>query len=108
MESWEKFDVSRRWREKHGIKETDHFKIDADSIKTIRDVQILLSHGREFGVLYKGIEALITTSTCSGYSVQSSENFYETEDLDDFAEHAMLGPYLLKDIVDQLEITDLA
>lgn len=108
MESWEKFDISRRWREKHGIKPTDHHKINADSIKTMRDVQILLSHGREFSVLYKGIEALITTSMCSGYSVQSSENYYDTDDLDEFGEHATLGPYLLKDIVDQLEITDLA
>ncbi len=76
-----------------------------DELKTINDVKLVLLFGREFSVEYKGINALITTSGCSGFSVQSSENFYDTDDLDEFGEHATLGPYLLKDIVGKWEIT---
>lgn len=103
------WNVSEKWRNKKGysddtIKRFDNGNWD-NELKTIEDVGIVLLFGREFEVKYAGIEALITTSGSSGFSVQSSENFYDTDDLDDFSEHATLGPYLLKDIVGKWEIT---
>ena len=99
----------KKWREKHNITHDDIKKYDdsewEQTVKSIDDVKIVLAYGREFSVKYKGIEALITTSGCSGFSVQSSENFYDTDDLDEFGEQATLGPYLLKDIVGKWEIT---
>ena len=102
-------ETMKKWREKHHVTLDSlqkYYESDWNrTIRTIDDVKIVLSCGIEFEVQYKNIEALITTSGCSGFSVQSSENFYDTDDLDEFGEQATLGPYLLKDIVGKWEIT---
>lgn len=110
------FDVSERWFKQRGLNDNSIDRFDADGdwkeLKTIKDIEIVLLFGREFEVKYKEYTALITTSFGSGFSVFSTrhgeqeEKFvFDTDDLDDFSEHATLGPYLLKDIVGKWEIT---
>lgn len=110
------FFENRKLRKERNITDEDveRFNMDEgwDNLKTIKDIEIVLLFGREFEVKYKEYTALITTSFGSGFSVFSTrhgdqeEKFvFDTDDLDDFAEHATLGPYLLKDIVGKWEIT---
>ena len=76
----------------------------------MRDIQILLSFGREIELEYRDV-AGFACSYWTAFNIHSwwddKEEFYENEDLDGFAEHAVLEPYLLKDVIGQCKITGL-
>ena len=91
------------WILKNKINSSSTFKkFDGDRKgMTIRDIQIMLAYGWEFEAEYNGYEAFFTPN--SGYTVEATHQgknyYYSTDDLDEFAEKAKLGPYNVKDIV---------
>ena len=118
-----KFDTGKEgdaWRGANGITIEDVEHVDAKLYSpgkfprlNIRDVQILLSLGREFELEYKGIEGMCHIFWKGGWCVYAKWNedgepksqTYVNEDLDAFAIHAVLGPYNLADVIEDCEIT---
>ena len=89
----------------------ERFKYPADwtkEIKSVRDVQILLSYGYEFEADFENLQGVITPD--GGYEIcvknpQTGEVFdYIAEDLDDFGRDAMFGPYPLADVIGKWKI----
>lgn len=87
----------------------ERFKYPADwtkEIKSVRDVQILLSYGREFEADFKDLRGLVTAD--GGFSVcvtRDGERFeYVADDLDEFGRDAKFGPYPLADVIGKWKI----
>ena len=86
------------------------FKYPVDwtsEIKSVRDVQILLSYGLEFEADFEDLQGLVTPS--NGYWVcvtnGAGERFdYVADDLDEFGRDATFGPYPLAETIGKWQI----
>ena len=87
------------------------FKYPVDwtsEIKSVRDVQILLSYGSEFEADFEGLEGIVTPD--GGYEIcvkktKTGEVFdYIADNLDEFGRDAMFGPYPLADVIGKWQI----
>ena len=111
--SWNFYDNSKEWQKANDITRSDQRKFGGgieNIVLSMRDLQILLSFGREVELEYRGVTGF-ACSYWTSYNIRSewdgNEQIYESEDLDDFAFHAVLGPYRLKDVIDQCRVTKL-
>ena len=102
-----------QWFDKHGLPHNSLDKFNKaenwwDPIKTILDMQIILTCSWEFYVKFRGDEYFIY-SEWDCYSIYFSNGdylLYETDDLDDFGENArigMSGEFYLKDVIGELK-----
>ena len=103
------------WKKARNITGADIRRLDEGDwdveVKTIRDVEIALLYGREFEVSYGKYTALVTIfGSCfcvfSTYHGKREKYFeFETDDLDQFAQNATVGPHFIKDVVGKWVIT---
>ncbi len=106
-QTWEK---RKQWRVKNNLDngQIKRFACSDDAkIESIKDILLMLSHGWEFYVKFRGDEYFISSDT--GYSVNNSwdDLLYETDDLDDFGENARIGEdgeFFLKDVASEVEL----
>ena len=108
--TWNFYANSDAWQKANGITRDDLIRIERELDKrppTIRDIQILLSFGLEIELEYRNVKGF-ACSYWTAYNIHSrwngKERSYENEDLDGFAEYAVLGPYLLKDVIAKCKI----
>lgn len=87
------------------------FKYPVDwtkEIKSVRDVQILLSHGYEFEADFEDFQGFVTPD--GGYAIDvkdaaTGETYeYVADDLDEFGRDAKFGPYPLADVIGRWKI----
>ena len=108
--TWNFYTNSGAWRKANRVTRDDLIRIEReldDRPPTIRDIQILLSFGLEIELEYRTVKGF-ACSYWTAYNIHSrwdgKEQSYENEDLDGFAEYAVLGPYLLKDVIAKCKI----
>ncbi len=100
-----------QWLKKHGLpkNDLDRFNNAAhwwDPIKTMLDLQVMLTCVWEFYVDFRGEEYFISSEHgYRVYLVDGDELIYKSDDLDDFGENARIGEdgeFLLKDVIKEL------
>lgn len=103
------FDVEE-WMERNPISDDYLLQFDEPNHKplTVFDIQQMLAHGWEIEPFYEAenLEAFIypyyRELFCIDATYKGKKYHYETDDLDDFGENAMFGPFPLKEIVGEL------
>ena len=101
------------WFRKHNLPDDAFDKFDKHvncwwtQVKTMLDLQIMLTCNIEFYVTFKDEEYfIISEGDYRIYRAFNDEEIFQTDDLDDFGENARIGEnceFYLKDVINELE-----
>ena len=104
-------ETQTQWRTRNGFEDGKRIALFTGSsdewpVESIKDVQLLLSYGWEFNVVFRGDEYFITPNFWFKVWGEGDVPLYESLDLDDFGENARIGrngEFHLKDVIGELE-----
>ena len=118
-EMWDAYDkisdkwdeMQEQWRTRNGFEDGKRIALFTGSsdewpVESIKDVQLLLSCGWEFNVIFRGDEYFITPNFWFKVWGEGDVPLYESLDLDDFGENARIGrngEFYLKDVIGELK-----
>ena len=104
-------ETQEQWRIRNGLEDGKRIALFTGSsdewpVESIKDVQLLLSYGWEFNVVFRGDEYFITPDPWFAIINGWDDALYESLDLDDFGANARIGrngEFYLKDVIGELE-----